>query len=145
LSPTTRLRLAAVAAVLLLAILLAAQPPAEVPRRARSLATFGGKELAVRRLGGSGAAFDRRYFSFLENARRRLPPSATAVLLSGVPEDEPHLYLAAYQLAPRSVAFADREGHGPAANEIVLVYGRPPNASEHPLAMLPEGFLLSPP
>ena len=34
----------------------------------------------MRRLGGSGAAFDRRYFSFLENARRRLPPSATAVL-----------------------------------------------------------------
>ena len=138
-SPAARPRLAAVAAVLLLLLLVASQPWAEVPRRLRTLGAFGGKELAVRRLGGSGAAFDRRYFSFLENARRRLPRTATSVLLSGVPEDEAHLYLAAYQLAPRAVAFA---GAGrPLAGSVVAVYGRQPGPSEHALAVLPEGFL----
>ena len=51
--------------ILQLALVFAAQPLAEVPRRLRSLATFAPRELAVRRLGGSGAAFDRRYFSWL--------------------------------------------------------------------------------
>ncbi len=98
----------------------------------------------MRRLGGSGAAFDRRYFSFLENARRRLPAGTTAVFVSGVAKDEDHLYLAAYQFAPLPVDFvrpvADA-GHPPAGS-VVAVYGRPPSPSEHPLAILPEGFLL---
>jgi hypothetical protein len=139
LSPTPRHRLAAVAAVLLLLLLLSSQPLAEVPRRVRTLEAYGGKELAVRRLGGSGTAFDRRYFSFLENARRRLPRTATAVLLSGVPEDEAHLYLAAYQLAPRTVGFAGRER--PLPGSVVAVYGRQPDEAEHAFAILPEGFL----
>jgi len=139
LSPAARPRLAAVAAVLLLLLLLVSQPWAEFPRRLRTLEAFGGKELAVRRLGGSGAAFDRRYFSFLENARRRLPRTAASVILSGVPEDEAHLYLAAYQLAPRTVAFSGVER--PPAGSVVAVYGRQPGASERALAILPEGFL----
>ena len=144
-SLTTRLRLAAVAAVpLLLELLLrVVQPLNEVPRRIRSL---GDKELAVRRLGGSGAAFDRRYFSFLENARRRLPAGTTAVFVSGVAKDEDHLYLAAYQFAPLPVGFAradaDADADRPPAGSVVAVYGRAPSASEHPLAILPEGFLL---
>lgn len=139
-SPTTRWRLAAVAAVLLLALVLAAQPLAEVPRRLRSLATFAPRELAVRRLGGSGTAFDRRYFSFLENARRRLPREATTVFLVGVPGDEAHIYLATYQLAPRMVAFLE---HGtPPAGSILAVYGRRPGEAEHVLAVLPEGYLV---
>ncbi len=143
-SLTTRLRLAAVAAVLLLLELLATQPLAEVSRRVRSLAAFGDKELAVRRLGGSGAAFDRRYFSFLENARRRLPAGTTAVFVSGVARDEEHLYLAAYQFAPLPVDFARpaADADRPPAGSVVAVYGRAPSASEHPLAVLPEGFLL---
>ena len=144
-SPSTRPRLAAVAAVLLLLLLLSSQPLAEVPRRIRTLEAYGGKELAVRRLGGSGAAFDRRYFSFLENARRRLPRTTTAVLLSGVPEDEAHLYLAAYQLAPLTVDFARpvfEAGH-PATGAVIAVYGRQPSESEHAIAVLPEGFLMA--
>ena len=139
-SLTTRARLAAVAAVLLLLLLLSSQPLAEVPRRIRTPGAYGGKELAVRRLGGSGAAFDRRYFSFLENARRRLPPTATLVLLSGVPNDEAHLYLAAYQLAPRMVDFSGTKR--PLPGSVVAVYGRQPDQSEHALAILPEGFLM---
>jgi len=142
LSPTTRWRLAAAAAVLLLALMLAAQPLSEIPRRLRSLATFAPRELAVRRLGGSGAAFDRRYFSFLENARRRLPREATTVFLVGVPGDEAHIYLATYQLAPRMVAFLEH-GHGtPPTGSILAVYGRRPGEAEHVLAVLPEGYLV---
>jgi hypothetical protein len=136
---TTRLRLAAVAAVLLLLLLLAAQPWAEVPRRLRVLAAFAPKEPAVRRLGGSGAAFDRRYFSFLENARRRLAPGTSMVFLRGVPEDEAHLYLAGYALAPRVVAISGPEPPPPGST--IAVYGRQPSASERAYAVLPEGFL----
>jgi hypothetical protein len=139
---STRRRLAAAAGVLLLALVLATQPLAEIPRRLRSLAAFAPKEPAVRRLGGSGAAFDRRYFSFLENARRRLPRAVSEVVLSGVPEDDAHLYLAAYELAPRTVAFAG--GDRPSAGAVVAVYGRPPSPAERATAVLPEGFLLAP-
>jgi len=143
LTPATRLRLAAAAAVLLLLLLLASQPLAEVPRRLRSLAAFAPKELAVRRLGGSGTAFDRRYFSFLENARRRMPPGTSTVFLRGVPADEAHLYLATYTLAPREVAVGGPPTLGPGT--VVAVYGRQPSETEHPLAVLPEGFLIGPP
>jgi hypothetical protein len=145
LSGTTRLRLAAVAAVLLLLLLLATQPLAEVPRRIRSLAAFAPKELAVRRLGGSGTAFDRRYFSFLENARRRIPPGISTVFLRDVPADEAHLYLASYALAPRAVAVGGPPTLGPGS--VLAVYGRPPSESERALriVVLPEGFLVTPP
>ena len=43
----------------------------------------------MRRLGGSGTAFDRRYFSFLENARRRLPASARGHRALRPPGNEP--------------------------------------------------------
>jgi hypothetical protein len=140
---TTRRRLAAVAAVLLLGLVLAAQPLSEVPRRLRSLAAFAPRELAVRKLGGSGAAFDRRYFSFLENVRRRLPPATRAVFLRNVPRDEAHIYLATYVLAPREVAFGGPDR--PFAGSVVAVYGRRPGEAERVLALLPEGYLVSPP
>jgi hypothetical protein len=142
LSGTTRLRLAAVAAVLLLLlVLLRGVPPlGEIPRRIRSLAAFAPKELAVRRLGGSGTAFDRRYFSFLENARRRLPQGTSVVFLREVPPDETHLFLATYALAPRVVAMGGPEP--PLPGSAVAVYGRQPSASERAYAVLPEGFLM---
>ena len=99
----TRRRIAGAAAGLLLALILLGQSWAELPRRVRSLAAFAPKELAVRRLGGSGTAFDRRYFSFLENVRRSLPPDTAGVALDNTPGDPAHLYLAAYWLAPRVV------------------------------------------
>jgi hypothetical protein len=99
----TRRAAAAAAAGLLLALLLVRQSPLELRRRVVSLSHFAPRELAVRRLGGSGTAFDRRYFSFLENARRRLPASAEGVAIVGVPPDTPYLYLANYQFAPLPV------------------------------------------
>lgn len=139
-----RSRAAAGAAVLLLLLVLARQPFAELPRRLRSLAAFAPKELAVRRLGGSGTAFDRRFFSFLENARRRLPASTSAVFLEGAPRDEAHLYLAAYVLAPVPVSFAGSPGERP-TGAVLAVYGGRPAPSEKPVAVLPEGYLAAAP
>ncbi len=96
----------------------------------------------MRRLGGSGAAFDRRYFSFLENARRRLPRATTAVFLAGTPPDEAHLYLATYQLAPATVTFAGVPNDRAPSGSVVAVYGRQPGPDERPLAVLPEGYLV---
>ncbi len=101
---------AAAAGGLLLALVLAAQAWEELPRRARTVAAFSPRELAVRRLGGSGAAFDRRYFSFLEGARRRLPVAVAGVAIYGTPYGTPasdaYLHLATYVLAPRPVLLA---------------------------------------
>jgi hypothetical protein len=118
---------AAAAAGILLALVLVAQPWAELPRRARSVTRFASRELAVRRLGGSGAAFDRKYYSFLENARRRLPPSAEGVALYGIPPGDPYVHLAHYVFAPRPVRLAPEV---PPAGWVAAIYGagRPPDA-----------------
>jgi hypothetical protein len=141
----TRRAAAAAAAALLLTLVLASQSWAELPRRVRFLAAFAPKELAVRRLGGSGTGFNRRYFSFLENARRRIPLDTAAVVL--VPEPgEIHRYLATYWLAPLPVyvgPFPDRwelpKGW------LIASYGEDPTYDFEVLARLPEGALLAPP
>lgn len=102
----TRRGAAGAVAALLLVTLLLVQPWSEVPRRLRSVSRFAPRELAVRRLGGSGTAFDRNFFAFLENARRRLPESAEGVAIYGAPQAEPYLYLASYVLAPKPVRLA---------------------------------------
>lgn len=126
-SRLTRAAAAAVAAGLLLVLVLAAQPWGELPRRARKIAAYAPQELPVRRLGGSGTAFDRRYFSFLENARRRLPASAEGVALYGTPSGDPYVYLAHYVFAPRPVLFAPP---APPPGWVAAIYGdgRPPDA-----------------
>ena len=123
----TRARAAGAAAGLLLVLVVLAQPWAEVSRRIRKLAAYAPKELAVRRLGGSGTAFDRRYFSFLENARRQLPPSTRGIALYGVPPGEPYVYLAHYVFAPRAVSVSPKV---PPPGWVAAIYGpaRPPGA-----------------
>jgi len=118
---------AVAAAGLLAALIVLAQPWAELPRRVRSVVRFAPRDLAVRRLGGSGTAFDRRYFAFLENARRRLPPSAAGVALYGAPAGEPYLYLASYVFAPRPVRVSPER---PPEGWVAAIYGpgRPPGA-----------------
>ncbi|MET0619903.1 MAG: hypothetical protein ABW056_06470 [Thermoanaerobaculia bacterium] len=123
----TRRDTAAAAAGLLLGLVIAAQPLAELPRRVRKIGVYASKELAVRRLGGSGTAFDRRYFSFLENARRRLPASAEGVALYGAPAGDPYVYLAHYVFAPKPVRL---DPDAPPAGWVAAIYGpaRPPGA-----------------
>ena len=140
----TRRAVAAAAAVLLLALVVANQPLAELPRRVRTLIAFAPKELAVRRLGGSGAAFDRRYFSFLENARRRILRAIPGVDL-GAPPDPAYLYLAAYYLAPIEVVDRGQlSQEGPAPGWITAEFGAHPPSEQGVFARLPEGALFGP-
>jgi len=138
---TSRRRAAALAAAALLALVLFDQPWSELPRRARTLARFAARDLAVRRLGGSGAAFDRRYFLFLENARRRLPASARGVVLYGTPPADPYLFLAAYVFAPLPV---HRAPEAPAEGWIAASYGSEAPASTRVVAAWAGGSLAEP-
>jgi hypothetical protein len=91
------------------------------------MAAYAPRALDVRRLGGSGTAFDRRYFSFLETARRRLPASAEGVAVYGTPAGDAYVYLAHYVFAPRPVRFAP---DAPPPGWVGAIYGdgRPPDA-----------------
>ena len=139
----TRRAAAGAAAVLLLALVLASQRWRELPRRVRTLAAFAPKELAVRRLGGSGTAFDRRYFSFLENVRRSVPASAKGIFIVHVPDDPAHLYLANYHLAPREVTFGFASGDRP-TGVVVATYSPSFLPDAGVLARFPEGYLEGP-
>ena len=137
----TRRAAAAAAGAALLALILYAQPWGEIPRRLRSISRFAPREVAVRRLGGSGAAFDRRFFGFLENARRRLPGSAAGVAIYGAPEAEPYLYLASYVFAPRPVRMAPERLP---AGWVAATYGAGEPAVPHVLARWDGGSLSAP-
>ena len=140
----TRRAAAAAAAVLLLALVLASQPWGELSRRVRFLAAFAPKELAVRRLGGSGTAFDRRYFSFLENARRRMPLTTPGVVIAAVPDDGAHVFLASYTFAPLTVTFGPFPHERPPHGWVVAEYGTHPTSEAGVIARFPEGALLGP-
>lgn len=141
----TRRAAAGAAAALLLALVLASQSWGELPRRIRSLRIFAPKELAVRRLGGSGAAFDRQFFSFLENARRRLPATTPGVVIRGALVDDAHLFLATYCLAPLDVVRAEELSQfGPPHGWVIAEYGAHPMSGVGVLAQFPEGALLGP-
>ena len=138
-----RLRRAAVlgAAGLLAVLLLARTSLRETLRRAVSLDHHARQEPAVRRLGGTAAAFDRPFFLFLESARRRLPPGAAGVAILGAPATEQVLHLASYHLAPLPVLVAP--GAIP-TGWVAAVYGpeRPPGWRL--LAEVPGGAVLEP-
>ena len=76
----TRRGIAGAAAGLLLALILLGQSWTELPRRGRSLVAFAPRELAVRHLGGSGAAFDLN--------RASVSIGSVPLFTSGVPHDE---------------------------------------------------------
>jgi hypothetical protein len=137
----TRRAAATAAAGALLALLLIRQSPSEIRRRIVSLSRFAPRELAVRRLGGSGTAFDRTYFAFLENARRRLPVSTEGVAIVGVPSDPPYLYLASYQFAPLPVL---RSPAPVPPRWIVAMYGTERPAGMRVVAEWAGGALLEP-
>lgn len=126
-----------------LVILLLQNPPGELRRRIAVLARAPSRGLAVRRLEGSGSAFDRRYFFFLESARRRLPPGVRGVAIF-TPRPTPEaLYLASYHLAPVPVLLAPRQVP---PRWIAAVYGpamRPPGWRV--LAPVSDGALMLPP
>ncbi|MFN2387623.1 MAG: hypothetical protein ABR576_15310 [Thermoanaerobaculia bacterium] len=115
---------AAASAVPLLFVLLAANRPGELERRLAHLAHYAPRPLEVRRLGGSSTAFDRRFYFFLESARRKLPEDVAGVAVFG-PESEQARNLVAYQFAPLPAVVRPRPIP---AGWIAAVYGpvRPP-------------------
>lgn len=107
----------------------------------RSVAAFAPRELAVRRLGGSSAAFDRGYFRFLESARRRLPAGTAGVALILRKPSLDALYLAAYTMAPIPVAVS-RGAVAP--GWIAAVYGDERPRGWRLLVEVPGGALMVP-
>lgn len=99
------------------------------------------QELAVRRLGGTAAAFDRPFFIFLESVRRRLPSGITGLAILGAPPTDQVLHLASYHLAPLLVLVAP---NAVPAGFRVAVYGpeRPPGWRV--VAEVPGGAVLEP-
>lgn len=114
----------------------------EITSRVAILRRFGGEDARTRRMVGTAAAYDRRFFEFLEQARLALPPDARGLALyaPGIPERE-GLYLAIYHLAPLPVAAAP-ERVPPAW--VAAVYGAAPPAGWRVLRELPGGALLTP-
>jgi len=132
---------ALIAAAGLALTLLGENPPRELAERVRYLRAYATRDLAVRRLGGSAAAFDRRFFLFLESARRRLPEGVPGVAVLVPQPGEPALYLAAYQFAPVAVALSpDRLPAG----WIAAVYGTQRPAGWRLVAEVPGGALMWP-
>ena len=136
-----RRRSAAIVFGALLALLLAEQPLSEVRRRILVVTRFAPRELAVRRLGGSSAAFDRRYFAFLENARRRVPAGVAGVAVAGAPAADPYVYLAMYDFAPLPVRFGAANA---ASGWWLATYGPGPSGLAPVRARFAYGFLEGP-
>ncbi len=136
-------RLAVLSAAIALAVVFAlAGSPGELPRRASFLTGTASVEPASRRLGGSGTAFDRGYFVFLESARRQLPENVPGVAIYVPRPTTEALYLASYDLAPVPVLLAP-----PAVPPrwIAAAYGVPPPAGWRIVAPLPGGVLAAAP
>lgn len=127
-----------VASAALLAIFLPSEPPRLAARRAAFLAATASRPLSARRIGGSGAAFDRRFFEFLESVRRVLPPGVEGVALETARGAAEELYLASYHLAPVPVVLTPR----PIPNRwAAATYGVPPPSGWRVVARLPGGEL----
>ena len=136
-----RLAALTVSAVLFLLLLLQNRP-AEILRRARVVRATASRELALRRLAGSGAAFDRSYFVFLESARRLIPPGTPGVAISVEKPTTQALYLASYVLAPVPVLLSPRQVP---PRWIAAMYGRQRPAGWREIAAIPGGALYARP
>lgn len=130
------------AALALTVLFLLRNSPRELSARLRSMLVYAPRELAVRRLGGSGTAFDRPFFIFLEAARRKLPAQTPGVVVSMPQPSSAAHYLAAYQMAPVPIALAPESVP---SGWIVARYGadRPPGFRV--IGEVPGGALLEPP
>lgn len=130
------------AAALLLVFFLLQNRPSELRQRIAFLRRSASQDLALRRLAGSGAAFDRRYFAFLESVRRKAPAGTRGVAIFRDPPTTEALYLASYVLAPIPVVIAPRQVP---PRWLAAVYGETVPAGWRVLATVPGGALLDPP
>lgn len=130
------------ASAVLLATLFLSEPPRLLARRAAFLSASASRPLADRRLGGSGAAFDRRFFRFLEGARRALPAGVEGIALETSRGADEELYLASYHLAPVPVVRSPRPTPPRWA---AATYGVAAPPGWRVVARLPGGLLTFPP
>jgi hypothetical protein len=136
-----KLAVLSAAAVLLLLFFLASSPR-ELARRAEFLAGSASTDLAVRRANGSGTAFDRSYFVFVESIRRRLPGNIRGVAIFTPHPTTEALYLAAYELAPVPVLLAPARVP---PRWLAAAYRVPPPDGWRIVARVPGGSLSAPP
>ena len=139
---TARRRVALAAFSLLLVLCLLRNSPGELGQRLRYVNHYASQDLPVRRLGGSSAAFDRRFFIFLESARRKMPPGVSGVALYVPHATEQQLYLASYHLAPLAVLAAPAQVP---PGWIAAVYGQGFPPGWLLIARVSGGALLRPP
>lgn len=130
------------AAAALAAVFVLAGNPGELTRRADFLARSASMDLAVRRANGSGAAFDREFFVFLESLSQRLPRDVPGVALYVPDPSTEALHLGAYELAPVPVRMSPEEVP---PRWLAAVYGLPPLPGWRIVARLPGGVLLARP
>jgi hypothetical protein len=130
------------AAAALAVVLVVAGNPGELLRRARYLAGSAPLELARRRAGGSGTAFDRDFFVFVEAVRRTLPSGVPGVAVMTNRSSPQALYLASYVLAPVPVLV---EPHGVPPGWLAAVYRVRPPEGWRIVARLPNGALAARP
>jgi hypothetical protein len=140
---TARRAAVLIASALLFFAVLRRQTLSDLPNRIEILRRFGSTDLRTRRMAGTAAGHDRRFFEFLERARLALPPGTKGVALHapGIPEWG-GLYLAVYHLAPTPVDIAPRdlpEGW------VAAFYGAPHPAGARVIAELPNGALVARP
>lgn len=126
------------ASAALLVILLLSEPPRLAVRRTAFLSATASRPLADRRIAGSGAAFDRRFFEFLEAARRAMPPGVEGVSLDTPRGAAEELYLAAYHLAPAPVVL---KPHPIPDRWAAATYGVSPPPGWRVVSRLPGGEL----
>jgi hypothetical protein len=136
-------RLAALSAgAVLLGLFVSGNSPPELVRRARFLARSAPLEAERRRLGGSGTAFDRRFYVFLESVRRAAPRDLPGVAIYAPRATMESLYLASYVFAPSPVLLAPERVP---PRWLAAAYGVPPPEGWRIVARVPGGVLAAPP
>jgi len=126
----------------LLFFLTGGNPLPDLRARLSVLRGSVGENLRARRLAGSAAAYDRRFFEGILAARDALPPGSkgVAVYAPAVPEWG-GLYLAVYHFAPVPVLIAPSRVP---AGWLAICYGQDPRPGWRVVRPLPGGALLMP-
>ncbi len=127
----------------LLAFLPGGNPLPDVRARLGTLRLLARHDLRARRLAGSSAGYDRRFFEFVLAAREALPPGSKGVALyaPGIPEWG-GLYLTIYHFAPVPVIVAPARVP---VGWVAAVYGQYPPPNLRLVRPLPGGALFAPP
>jgi hypothetical protein len=124
---------------LLLFFAAASTRPGELVRRWRLLAHDANRDPTLRRLDGSSAAFDRRFFYFLESVRRSLPPHTRGLAVRGPSPGEAARNLVAYQFSPLPALLDPREVP---SGWVLAVYGTSRPDGWREIARVSDGALL---